>query len=70
MNNSFKHGDQVIAKAGRDKYDAHIEERFVTKSPSRKRSLFVVFDDTIRQPIPLNDFIKFYGTIEKQSNTE
>lgn len=71
MGKSFKHGDEVIAIVGRGRYEAHIEERFITKSPSKKRALFVVFDTVQRLPVEIENYLKFYGTLElKQSNTE
>jgi len=69
----LKHGDKVIATVGKDQHECHIEERFTGKSPSKKKALYVCFDGFPRPPIPLENFLKFYGTlqlIENEQQTE
>lgn len=61
---AYKHGDKVVATVGRDQYECHIENRFTGQSPSKKKALYVCFDSSIRFPIPLDTFLRFYGALQ------
>jgi len=50
----LKHGDEVYAILGKDKYSARIEMRMVSQSPSKKEALYVCISG--RTPIPLKDW--------------
>jgi hypothetical protein len=60
---SIKHGDSVKANILGKEYDARIEERFISQSPNKRTSKYIVIEGHF--PIEYNDFLKNYGTIIK-----
>lgn len=66
----FKHGDKIVAINGHQRYECHIEERFVAQSPSKKKALYVCFDTFPRSPIQLDSYLKYFGTIQSIENQQ
>lgn len=65
MTKELKHGSKVKVDVAGKIYDAEIEERFISQSPSERMGMFVVITGTAipHFPIEINNFRSFYGKI-------